>query len=81
MGEGDREDVAAFLGVSRGRGEQAGRATALRGRLDVAPSQGEYRGIQSCAAAVAVGGGGKGCAWGCVGYADCAVSCTFDAIR
>ena len=31
-------------------------------------------------AAVAVTGGGKGCPWGCVGYADCAVACDFDAI-
>ena len=29
---------------------------------------------------MAVSGGGKGCAWGCLGYADCAVSCDFDAI-
>jgi ferredoxin len=28
-----------------------------------------------------VAGGGKECTWGCLGLADCEVSCTFDAIR
>jgi H+/Na+-translocating ferredoxin:NAD+ oxidoreductase subunit B len=35
----------------------------------------------SCAAALAVGGGGKACAWGCLGLGDCAVACDFDAIE
>ena len=35
---------------------------------------------QSCGAAAAVTGGGKSCSWGCLGYADCAVVCDFDAI-
>src|SRR5207244_917442 len=34
-----------------------------------------------CAAAAAVAGGGKGCAWGCLGLADCVRACTFDAMR
>ena len=31
-------------------------------------------------AAALVAGGGKGCFWGCLGLADCEVSCDFDAI-
>jgi ferredoxin len=27
-----------------------------------------------------VAGGGKGCAWGCLGLADCVRACTFDAM-
>jgi ferredoxin len=46
----------------------------------VAPYKGRYNGVQSCAAASAVTGGGKACPWGCLGLADCAVACTFDAI-
>ena len=49
-------------------------------RQDVAARRADYYGVQSCAAAVAVSGGGKACAWGCLGYADCAVACDFDAI-
>jgi Na+-translocating ferredoxin:NAD+ oxidoreductase subunit B len=37
--------------------------------------------MKSCATAVAVGGGGKGCTWGCVGLADCAVVCDPEAIE
>ena len=68
-------------------GVDAGSATRRVARLlcaggtDVAMSQAEYRGLPTCAAAAAVAGGGKGCAWGCLGLADCAVSCTFDAIQ
>jgi Na+-translocating ferredoxin:NAD+ oxidoreductase subunit B len=81
LGEADREDVAAFLGVDAGEANKRVARLLCAGGSDVAPSKALYHGIQSCAAAVAVGGGGKGCTWGCVGYADCQVSCTFDAIE
>jgi Na+-translocating ferredoxin:NAD+ oxidoreductase subunit B len=81
MGEPDREDVAAYLGVDAGAANKRVARLLCAGGSDVAPPKAAYYGIQSCAAAVAVAGGGKGCAWGCVGLADCAVSCTFDAIR
>jgi ferredoxin len=51
------------------------------GGSDVAVTQADYRGLGTCSAAAAVAGGGKGCAWGCLGLADCERSCTFDAIR
>ena len=51
------------------------------GGTDVAVQRAEYRGLSTCSAAAAVAGGGKGCAWGCLGLADCEVSCTFGAIR
>jgi Fe-S-cluster-containing hydrogenase component 2 len=35
----------------------------------------------TCHAAVAAGGGGKACAWGCLGLGDCDESCDFDAIH
>ena len=41
----------------------------------------EYRGFEGCRAAAVVSGGGKGCAWGCLGLADCEAACTFDAIH
>ena len=51
------------------------------GGADVAIQRASYRGLQTCASAATVAGGGKGCAWGCLGLADCAHACTFDAIR
>jgi Na+-translocating ferredoxin:NAD+ oxidoreductase subunit B len=81
MGEADRLDVAAFLGVDAGEANKRVARLLCAGGTSVAPRKAAYHGIESCAAAVAVSGGGKGCAWGCLGYADCAVACTFDAIQ
>lgn len=75
-----RADVAAYLGVDAGEADRRVARLLCAGGSDVAPRKAEYRGIRSCGAAVAVGGGGKGCAWGCLGLADCAVACGFDAI-
>lgn len=74
------EAVAAFLGVEAGEANKRVARLLCAGGSDVAGPKAEYYGVESCAAAVAVGGGGKGCTWGCVGLADCAVSCDFDAI-
>lgn len=73
--------IAAYLGVDAG--EALKRVARLRcsGGAYVALQQAEYRGHTSCAAAAAVAGGGKGCAWGCLGLGDCARSCTFGAIE
>ena len=73
--------VAAVLGVDAGEATRRVARLLCAGGSDVAVTRAEYDGIESCAAAVAVGGGGKGCTWGCIGLADCAVSCTFEAIR
>ncbi|MGD2123143.1 MAG: RnfABCDGE type electron transport complex subunit B [Gemmatimonadota bacterium] len=80
MGEEDRLDVARLLGVDAGEASKQVARLLCAGGTDVAQSKALYHGVDSCAAAVAVTGGGKGCAWGCVGLADCAVACDFDAI-
>lgn len=80
MSEDEREDVADFLGVDAGSADKRVARLLCAGSSAVAPWKADYLGIDSCAAAVAVGGGGKGCTWGCVGLSDCAVSCDFDAI-
>lgn len=80
MNDDMRADVAACLGVDAGQADRRVARLLCAGGTDVAPRKATYRGLESCAAAVAVGGGGKGCAWGCVGLADCAVACTFGAI-
>lgn len=40
----------------------------------------DYSGMQSCAAAALVNGGPLECAYGCIGYGDCAAACPFGAI-
>ncbi len=81
MGEVELDDVAAFLGVDAGEADKRVARLLCAGGSDVARRKADYVGIESCAAAAAVGGGGKACSWGCLGLADCAVACDFDAIR
>jgi Na+-translocating ferredoxin:NAD+ oxidoreductase RNF subunit RnfB len=80
MGEEDRTDVAALIGVSAGEANKLVARLLCAGGSDVASRKAAYHGVDSCAASVAVTGGGKGCTWGCVGLSDCAVACDFDAI-
>ncbi|HKK08493.1 MAG TPA: (Fe-S)-binding protein [Gemmatimonadota bacterium] len=81
MSAEEREDVAAYLGTDVGEAEKRVARLLCAGGSDVAPREADYRGAVSCAAAVAVTGGGKACSWGCVGLGDCAVACDYDAIR
>jgi len=75
-----KEEIAEYLGVDAGSAAKRVARLLCAGGTDVARRKAEYYGIESCAAAVAVSGGGKACAWGCVGMGDCSVACTFDAI-
>lgn len=79
--EATRDAIAAYLGVDAGQARKVVARMLCAGGAHVARQQAEYRGYPSCAAAAAVAGGGKGCAWGCLGLADCVRSCTFDAMR
>ena len=75
------ESIAAFLGVDAGKEEKRIARLHCAGGLGAARQIAEYEGYETCRAAHLVGGGGKGCAWGCLGLADCMEVCTFDAIR
>jgi RnfABCDGE-type electron transport complex B subunit len=81
MSDDARADVAAYLGVDAGQAVRVVARLLCAGGSNVAPRKARYHGIESCAAAAAVSGGGKACAWGCLGFGDCAVSCTFGAIQ
>jgi electron transport complex protein RnfB len=76
-----REQIASYLGVDVGEAVKNVARLLCAGGSDVAGYRAEYRGLPTCAAAAAVAGGGKGCAWGCLGLADCERVCDFDAIR
>ena len=78
---GARDAIAHFLGVDAGEAVKVVARLLCAGGAEVARQQAEYRGVPTCAAAAAVAGGGKGCAWGCLGLADCVRSCAFDAMR
>lgn len=76
-----RNGIADFLGVAAGDVEKKVARLACAGGRHVAFLRARYAGHDSCRAAAVVSGGGKECAWGCLGLADCARVCTFDAIH
>jgi Na+-translocating ferredoxin:NAD+ oxidoreductase RNF subunit RnfB len=73
--------IANFLGVELGSQEKRVARLACAGGDHVAKRHGEYQGVGSCRAATLVAGGGKGCAWGCLGIGDCEEVCDFNAIH
>lgn len=75
------ERIAAFLGVDAGVLDRLTARLHCAGGVSQARQAAEYTGIGSCRAAALVSGGGKGCAWGCLGLADCEVACAFGAIE
>jgi electron transport complex protein RnfB len=72
--------IAKFLGVALGQADKRVARLACAGGSHVARMRARYSGISTCRAAATVGGGGKDCAWGCLGVGDCAAVCEFDAI-
>ncbi len=73
--------IATLLQVDAGSQEKRVARLACAGGAHVARQQVRYAGLPSCRAAALVSGGGKGCSWGCLGLADCARACDFDAIK
>jgi len=73
--------IAGYLGVEVGEQEKIVARLACAGGNHVARMRANYAGMGTCRAAVAAGGGGKACAWGCLGLADCERACGFDAIH
>jgi Na+-translocating ferredoxin:NAD+ oxidoreductase RNF subunit RnfB len=80
MGPEDIDDVADYLGVDAGEASKRVARLLCAGGKDEAVRSSDYTGFESCKAAAAVAGGGKGCTWGCLGLADCETSCLLDAI-
>jgi Na+-translocating ferredoxin:NAD+ oxidoreductase RNF subunit RnfB len=76
-----RDSIADLLGVASGDVEQKVARLACAGGRHVAFLRARYAGHDSCRAAAVVSGGGKECAWGCLGLADCMNVCDFDAIH
>jgi electron transport complex protein RnfB len=74
--------IADLLGVDAGSVEKRVARLACAGGRHVAFLRARYAGHKTPAAPRPWSrGGGKDCAWGCLGLADCANVCTFDAIH
>ncbi len=76
-----RDSIADLLGVAAGDIEKKVARLACAGGRHVAFLRARYAGHDSCRAATVVSGGGKECAWGCLGLADCMNVCDFGAIH
>jgi len=73
-------EIADYLGVEMGESVKKVARLLCAGGTNVAVQMSEYSGHESCRSASAVGGGGKACRFGCLGFGDCKDVCTFDAI-
>jgi len=80
MSPDDVEDVASFLGVDAGAANKRVARLLCAGGKNEAHREAGYAGFETCKAASAVAGGGKGCTWGCLGLGDCERACLLDAI-
>lgn len=72
--------IADYLGIEAGSMEKKVARLLCAGGTDVSIHAAQYEGFESCRAATTIGGGFKGCTYGCLGLSDCEVACTFDAI-
>jgi Na+-translocating ferredoxin:NAD+ oxidoreductase RNF subunit RnfB len=80
LGTEDVVDIAEYLGVDAGEAVKRVARLFCAGGSHVSLRRAEYIGLETCGAAAAVGSGGKGCAWSCLGLADCERVCDYDAI-
>ncbi|MBK1613556.1 Fe-S cluster protein [Rubrivivax gelatinosus] len=72
--------IAKLLGVGAGEVEKRVARLACAGGKHVAHMRAHYAGLETCRAATVVSGGGKECAWGCLGLGDCVAVCKHGAI-
>ncbi len=74
------EEIAEYLGVDAGETEKRLAYLACAGGSHVANMRSHYSGLETCRGAAQVGGGPKGCEWGCLGLGDCGDVCDLGAI-
>ncbi len=79
-GAGTLQALARMMGVEATAAERKVALVLCRGDNDRAIRKHLYNGVADCAAAAAVGGGDKLCAYGCLGYGSCARICPSGAI-
>ncbi len=82
VGGGDTmKAVAAYLGKAAAEKEPQTATVRCGGTCAKRLSTNKYDGARSCAVAASLYAGETGCSFGCLGFGDCEVSCTFDAIH
>ena len=75
------EKVAAVMGVEAVVGEAMVAVVRCNGGKKEAVDKYQYYGIPTCAASILIDQGPKACQYGCLGFGDCCVVCSFDALH
>ena len=78
-GEASAKAIAEILGVEI-QNEPKVAFIACNGKPDITKEKYSYGGIKSCSAASLLHAGPLECAYGCIGFGDCAAACPFGAI-
>ena len=78
-GESSAKAIAEILGVEIST-EPKVAFIACNGNKDITKEKFAYTGMKSCAAAALIHSGPLECAYGCIGFGDCAAVCPFGAI-
>ncbi len=73
--------VAGILGVDVYERVRKHAKVLCQGGSDRAMNKYIYNGVRDCTIAVRLGGGPKGCRYGCLGMGTCVRACAFDAIH
>ena len=79
-GDDTAQSIAAILGTVAGKTERRVARVRCRGTEDCRVRIADYEGVSTCRAAAALYSGGSGCAYGCLGFGDCAAVCEANAI-
>ena len=74
------DQIGAILGVEAEPFKDVVAYVACNGHCGATQVKANYDGVNSCRAASLVYGGPSACAYGCLGYGDCAEACPADAI-
>jgi len=74
------EKVSAILGVDAVAAQPKVAIVQCLGDCAVQKKKFDYKGVQTCQGSKMLFGGEGACAFGCVGYGDCALACPSDAI-
>lgn len=74
------ERIGTYFGLEVGGARETVAVLRCGGSCEKAPAKSRYDGPRSCVVAHGTFAGENGCAFGCLGYADCEVACPFDAI-
>jgi len=79
-GGGAATAIGEIMGVSVSAAAKQVPVLHCNGTCTVTKQRFHYDGIQTCAGAKRFYGGNGTCAWGCLGYGDCAAACENDVI-